>query len=152
MNPCSGCGHRSGTEGCQAIFNEMGARAYGDLTYGRMHRLLVDTYCLQHPPYIESAKSFAAHLLGVCAALEHENSPVIVNTIHQWLNGPGRLEKPALPEFRGALTIASVAEVAEGEPAVYSRAVRGWARSTWAAYATHHALVRRWIGEMMSRR
>jgi hypothetical protein len=152
MNPCRGCGHPSGTEGCQAVFDELGARAHGHLAYGRMRRLLVDTYCLQHPPYIESAKSFAAHLLGVCAALERENNPVIVNAIHRWLSGPARLEKPAVPEFRGELTIASVAELAEADPAVYARAVRTWARTTWAAYAAHHPLAHRWITEMMSRR
>jgi len=154
VSPCAGCGllTSSGTEGCQTIFNELGARAYSDVSFGRVHRLLVDTYCLQHPPYIESAKSFAAHLLGVCAALEHENNPAIVNAIHHWLNGTARLEKPGLPEFRGAVTIASVAEAAGAEPPVYARAVRQWARSTWAAYGPYHALAHRWIGEMMSRR
>jgi hypothetical protein len=153
LSPCFGCGMRAvgGAEGCQAAFNELGARAYADLSFGRLHRLVVDTYCLQHPPYIESAKSLAAHLLGVCAALEHENNPIVVNAIHRWLNGPARVEKPAVPEFRGSVTIASVIEIADADPAVYARAVRGWARSTWAAYGALHPLAHRWIKEMMVR-
>jgi len=53
--------------------------------------------------------SCGAHILGVCAALDHENNPLIVHMIHKWLNGPSRMEKPAIPEFRGATTIADIA-------------------------------------------
>ncbi len=153
-SPCAGCGLSDGGDCCQEIFNEIGARAHSDPSLGRVHRLIVDTYCLQHPPYIESAKSFAAHVLGVCAALECANDPLLVHRIHRWLDGPARFAKPAVPEFRGAVTIASVAEAGTEpnvEPEKVARAVRNWARSTWATYAMHHALAHRWIGEMMQR-
>jgi len=108
--------------------------AWSDVAYGRIHRLAVDVYCLQHPrPLHESAKSAAAHILGVCAALDHENNPLIVHMIHKCLNGPSRMEKPAIPEFRGATTIAASPDAGR------SRRVRPrgaqWARTTWAAYA-----------------
>lgn len=147
---CSGCGlvTAGGTSGCQAIFDELAARAWSDVAYGRIHRLAVDVYCLQHPDaYMESAKSAAAHILGVCAALEHENNPLIVHMIHQWLSGPSRLEKPAIPAFRGATTVADIA-AAPADPAQYARAVRNWARTTWAAYASLHPVARAWLKSM----
>ncbi|MHB9091486.1 MAG: DUF5946 family protein [Chloroflexota bacterium] len=70
---CSGCGRvlPGGTEGCQALFQAVGARAVRDLAYARTRLLTVDTYCLQHPDrYCRSAKSLAAHLAGLCWSLE----------------------------------------------------------------------------------
>jgi hypothetical protein len=48
---CSGCGLvvEGGTGGCQKIADEMWGREFGDVTYFRVHRMTVDTYCLQHP-------------------------------------------------------------------------------------------------------
>lgn len=153
MSPCTGCGFvtSTGTDGCQEVFNQIGAKAHSDAAIGRVHRLIVDTYCLQHPPYVESAKSLAAHLLGVCAALEHENNPILVHAIHRWLNGPARFDKPSIPESRGEVTIASIVEAPSDNPAMFARAVRQWARSTWAAYAPLHGIARQWTKEMMGR-
>jgi hypothetical protein len=149
---CAGCGlvTPTGTASCQAIFDELAARAWSDVAYGRIHRLAVDVYCLQHPDaYMESAKSAAVHILGVCAALEHENNPLIVHMIHKWFNGPSKIEKPAISEFRGAMTIADIA-AAPVDPSAYARAVRNWARSTWTAYAPVHPFARQWLKQMMS--
>ncbi len=65
---CGGCGAwiADGTAGCQALFEEIGARAWADLRYARRQRMVVDAYCLQHPErYCVSAKSLAAHLTGL---------------------------------------------------------------------------------------
>ena len=62
---CSGCGLvvPGGTAGCQAIMDEVLARDFSDVLYFRVHRMMVDTYSLQHPErYCASAKSLAAHL------------------------------------------------------------------------------------------
>jgi hypothetical protein len=44
----------------------------GRWTYRRPldQRLAVDAYCVQHAAYVESAKSLAAHLCGLCIAFE----------------------------------------------------------------------------------
>ena len=85
---CEGCGLAiaSGTAGCQAIMDELTARGFSDASYGRVHRLFVDTYCLQHPdPYCVSFKSFAAHLTGVCWTLEYGGSPGTVSeALRKW--------------------------------------------------------------------
>ena len=57
---------------CQEMFDHLLARSFSDLTYGRFHRIFVDLYSLQHPDkYCASAKSFAAHLTGLCCVMEH---------------------------------------------------------------------------------
>ncbi len=66
---CAGCGLaiEGGTQACQALFDGMTLRAMSDMRYARVHRLAVDAYAMQHPDrYGRSAKSFAAHLTGLC--------------------------------------------------------------------------------------
>lgn len=144
---CGGCGLvvAGGTAGCQSIMDGLTARGFSDLSYGRVHRLFVDTYCLQHPDgYCLSFKSFAAHLMGVCWSLEHGGSPRVVSeALRKWVERHSHLEKPAVPGGRGALTIEDVARAPD--PAAHVRAVDDWARSTWSAYSPLHAAVRQWV-------
>jgi hypothetical protein len=130
-----------GTDGCQALFDEFLARDFGNPAYGRFHRMMVDTYCLQHPDrYCVSAKSLAAHLGGLCCAFEYGASPSAYQALQRWLNGRSPIEKPELPSSRGAVTIADVH--AAPEPDAYARALQRWARSTWESYATLHPMAR----------
>lgn len=137
---------KGGETGCQKMFEDLLARDFGNVLYFRSHRMLVDTYALQHPErYCVSAKSLAAHLTGLCWLLERDGSRAVGGeALRRWLNGPSKMEKPAnLPDHRGDLTIASV--VATHDPETHGRAVEAWARSTWQAYAPLHPLARRWI-------
>jgi hypothetical protein len=145
---CAACGMpiKGGETGCQKMFEDLLARDFGNVLYFRSHRMLVDTYALQHPErYCVSAKSLAAHLTGLCWLLERDGSRAVGGeALRRWLNGPSKMEKPAnLPDHRGDLTIASV--VATHDPETHGRAVEAWARSTWQAYAPLHPLARRWI-------
>jgi hypothetical protein len=144
---CAACGMpvEGGETGCQKMFEELLARDFGNVLYFRSHRMLVDTYALQHPErYCASPKSLAAHLTGLCWLLERDgNRAVGGEELRRWLNGNPAIEKPALPARRGDLTIASV--VATRDPETHGRAVEAWARSTWEAYAALHPLARRWI-------
>jgi len=107
-------------------------------------RLTIDVYCLQHPDrYCVSAKSLAAHLTGLCWALEHGGGEEGLRRLQRWLNGRVELVKPPLPESRGGVTVADVAPAAG--PDEYRSAVDHWARSTWAAYADLHETARAWI-------
>ena len=147
VEACAGCGlvGVGGTGGCQSIMDELAARGFSDIRYGRVHRLFVDTYCLQHPDsYCVSLKSFAAHLAGVCWSLECGGSPGTVSeALRKWVERHPHLEKPAVPAARGTLTIADVARAPD--PAAHVRAVDEWARSTWSAYSPLHAVVRQWV-------
>lgn len=144
---CSSCGVvvAGGTEGCQRLFESIGLREYEDMRFGRYHRIVVDVYAMQHPDrYGRSAKSFAAHLTGLCAWVEDEASAQAANAaVQRWLGGPSPIEKPAVPRGYGALTIRELVDTIE--PVQYGEALRRWALSTWDAYALLHVIARAWI-------
>jgi hypothetical protein len=144
---CASCGVAisGGAEGCQRLFEAIGLREYEDMRFGRFHRIVVDVYAMQHPDrYGRSAKSFAAHLTGLCAWLDDEAGSQSVNAaVQRWLSGPTPIEKPPVPASYGALTIREVID--ETDPVRYGDKVRRWARSTWEAYASLHVVARAWI-------
>ena len=115
------------------------------MRFGRYHRIVVDVYALQHPDrYGRSAKSFAAHLTGLCAWLEDEAGAQAVNgAVQRWLSGPSPIEKPELPSSFGTDTIRDLVDAAD--PVRYREVRLRWARSTWDAYRSLHATARAWI-------
>ena len=50
---CEDCGAAAeqGKAGCLKLFEEILAREFSDYRYGRIHRLTVDAYSLQHPEH-----------------------------------------------------------------------------------------------------
>ena len=146
---CGDCGAvvSEGKLGCRSMFEEVIARDFSDYRYGRSHRLTVDAYCLQHPePYMRSGKSFAAHLTGMCAALEHEDNSDVNRVVQKWLSGNPKIERPArLPEHRSDITVIYVHAAADAEE--HHKRVQEWARSVWDAWSAYHDLARRLIGE-----
>ena len=149
---CEDCGAvvEEGKAGCLRIFEEIIARDFSDYRYGRTHRLTVDAYALQHPDrYMRSGKSFAAHLTGMCAALESEDASVVNRLVQKWLSTNPQIEKPArLPERRRVLTITYVRDAADADE--YVRRVREWAREVWGAWSEHQDSARRLIDEATS--
>lgn len=147
--PCAGCGLdiEDGTAGCQRLFETMVGRDFSDVRYGRVHGLVVDCYCLQHPDrYCISGKSFAAHLCGLCERLEGDAGyGEHDERLRRWLDGPRRPDKPDLPSFRGSVTIADV--LAADGPEAHLVASERWAAAVWNAYAPFHPLARRWLAE-----
>lgn len=148
---CAGCGLAidGGTAGCQAIIDELLARDFSDVSYFRVHRMVVDVYSLQHPDrYCASGKSLAAHLTGLGVLLERGGSRAVgVEALRRWLNSNARIERPEIPSYRGRLTVADVRRTTD--PQAYAEAVERWARSTWEAYAALQPLARRWIAEAL---
>lgn len=146
IEPCSGCGLAApgGARGCEAILHELSARDFADLRYFRLHRLMIDAYCLQHPDrYCRSAKSLAAHLVSLCLILEHgADAATGSRCLQRLLDGAPQLERPAVPAFRGAVTIADVRDA--DNPDAYAQAVRNWAEAVWRAYAVLHPFAREW--------
>lgn len=145
-NRCPACGAAvdGGRAGCQALWDEIGAKAYRDLAYAAVRDLAFDSYCMQHlETYCRSAKSYAAHLTRLCCGLEYGGDPAVYAAIQRWLNGRVSLEKPEAPGHRGTLTVVDVWAAANGE--AYQELVRAWADEVWAAYEGQHALAHRWI-------
>jgi hypothetical protein len=149
---CEDCGAAvaGGRDVCLKLFEEVIAREFSDYRYGRIHRLTVDAYSLQHPDkYMRSGKSFAAHLTGMCAALEHGDAQDLNRAVQKWLSTNPQVEKPAhLPGRRGDLTITYIHGAPDANEHV--NRVKEWARDVWAAWAEHHALARRLIDEATS--
>jgi hypothetical protein len=146
--PCEACGAVAfeGRNGCQRLFDQILAREFGDYRFGRLHRLTVDTYSLQHPEqYMRSGKSFVAHLTGVCAAFEGGDVVAINQAVQRWLNGPKVVERPEEPPpgNRGELTIVYLDGTTDA--ADHIKRVQEWARSTWSAWSAYHDLARQWI-------
>ena len=150
---CESCGLavEGGSEGCQRVFESIGLREYEDMRFARYHRIAVDIYAMQHPDrYGRSAKSFAAHLTGLCAWVEREAEAQSINAaVQRWLSGPSPIERPPLPSGYGAVTIADL--VLADEPLRYGEVLRTWARSTWDAYVSLHATARAWIAQALAR-
>lgn len=140
----------SGTDGCQALFDQFRLRESAELApnYGST-RLTFDIYAVQHPDrYCVSAKSLAAHLAGLCWALERGGSEAGLRALQRWLNGSVPLTKPEVPKYRGELTVADIA--AAVETAAYEAALDRWAQSTWEAYSPLHEVARRWVDDAVS--
>ena len=144
---CSSCGLvvEGGTQGCQRLFESIGLREYEDMRFARYHRIVVDVYAMQHPDrYGRSAKSFAAHLTGLCAWIDDEANAQSVNAaVQRWLSGPSPIEKPALPTSFGADTVRALVDT--DDPVRYGQVLRRWARTTWDAYASLHSTAHAWI-------
>jgi Family of unknown function (DUF5946) len=149
---CPSCGIAvaGGTEGCQRLFESIGLREYEDMRFARYHRIVVDVYAMQHPDrYGRSAKSFAAHLTGLCAWLENERGAQSVNaSVQRWLSGPSPIARPTLPPSYGAVTIRELVDAED--PVLYGDALRRWAASTWNAYVSLHATARAWIATSLT--
>jgi hypothetical protein len=149
---CAACTYRvaGGTAGCQARFDRLIARDFSDALYFRAHRMLVDTYCLQHPQqYCASAKSFAAHLAGLCWFMQHSDVSRAIGpeALQRWLSGRTDLVKPEIPAVRGTMTIGDIDEAAN--PLVYAETVEQWAGVTWDAYRPLHATAQSWLQEAL---
>jgi len=95
---CPECGAPvGGGEKCRKLFDEVLAREFSNLLYFGVHRTTVDCYALQHPEgYCASFKSFAAHLTGLCCAVEFDKDPKMMRAIHIGLNWRLGRNAPAL--------------------------------------------------------
>lgn len=139
-----------GTDGCQALFDAFRLRESAELARDYAStRLTIDIYSVQHPDrYCVSAKSLAAHLTGLCWAIERGGSESGLRALQRWLNGSVPLNKPEIPKDRGKLTVADIASALDH--AAYAAALDRWARSTWEAYSSLQDVARLWIDEAVS--
>jgi hypothetical protein len=146
---CESCGAvvSEGETGCRKLFEEVLVKDYSDYRYAQTHRLMVDAYSLQHPEdFMHSGKSFAAHLTGMYASLECEESSIINQTVQKWLSSNPQIDKPArLPQQRGNITITYVHSAVDAEE--HKRRVREWAKSVWSAWSEHRDLAKLLVNE-----
>ena len=136
---------------CQTQRDELLARDFEQpALYWVFHRIAVDAYCLQHAPYVASAKSLAAHLCGLCIAFEHGRNAGQLRQLQQWLSTNPKIERSALPVHRDEITIGRVYGISD--PVQFGKAVESWASSVWEAYRTLQPLARDWLSKAVALR
>ena len=114
---------------CRKLSRASSLREFEDFRSASIHRLKV---ALQHPDvFCVSAKSFAAHLAGLCIGVESESNPFLMTALQKWPNGRRLIENPTL---QGTFCSTTIADVMKSETqAEYHRAARLWAERVWAA-------------------
>jgi hypothetical protein len=147
---CPECGGKveGGRGGCQALFDEITYRMGTEPRIAAIHRLALDTYCMQHvESYCESAKSYAAHLIGLCWGIDHRDDPAPNALILRSLDGSARLVKPPVLSERGSITLPDVmaAYIASSSVDELVRQVHAWANNVWEAYASQHEIAQAWL-------
>ncbi len=131
--------------GCWAVFGEVLAREYSDITYARYHRITVDAYALQHPggPSRRSIQSVAVHLISLYLILENS---VTMHEATRFIQKATRHKnmffKLTPPENPGSLTIVDVWQAADGLE--HGKVVKKWADCVWAAWKDHHHQIKVW--------
>jgi CTP:molybdopterin cytidylyltransferase MocA len=163
--PCPGCGARylpqvvdemhpyiGASPACWAAFGELLAREFGDIAFGRVHRLSVDVYAVQHPGTDDrrQRQSVALHLIGLCHWLEHGIESDRLTAITQRLASDDRSWPWLTPPAEYPMTVCDMLVARDGVEHV--RLVTRWAETTWDAWAPHHATVRAWAGEALRER
>ncbi len=146
MERCAGCGAplEGGMQACQERMDAVGVAATTAGIGYPLRRLMIDTYCLQHPDrYCVSGKSLAAHLTGAAWQLDLAGGRDGLDHLQRWLDGPRQLPRPPVPADRGRLTVVDFERALERDG--WPTAIDLWARSTWLAYAPLRTLAYEWI-------
>jgi hypothetical protein len=138
-----------GRGGCEALFDTIRVHAANNPTIAAYHRLAFDTYCMQHvESYAASAKSYAAHLMGLCCGIERDRDPAVYDVIHRWLNGKAPVTKPPVLAQRGMRLVTNVIVTASVEGEI--KEIKAWAADVWQAYESQHEQARRWLDLALS--
>ena len=157
---CTECGAEVPPEfsSCDALFmsllTPLGMSQVDSPDTAPLARLFVDTFGMQHPRRsCKSAKSYAAHLTGLCCGVQYNGAPSVYAALQKWLNGPVEaigIARPTEPDYRGTLTVRYVYDaLTEAE---FAARVHEWARDVWQAYSSQHELARSWIRKAMKLR
>jgi hypothetical protein len=147
---CPECGGqvKGGRGGCQALFDEITYMMGSNLRIAAIHRLSLDTYCMQHvESYCASARSYAAHLVGLWWGINHPDDSAPVVPVLRSLNLNDKLIKPPVLRNRGSISLPDVMTGAHPASDIdeFVRHVHAWANNVWQAYDSQHEMIRMWI-------
>ena len=160
---CPGCGvelavldaptpvHVDASAACWALYGRLLVRQYTEISDGRVHRLTIATYAVQHPAMRERRPpaSMTLELIALCLLLERGASVGRTTTrLAGILERPPALHRLEPPRPNGTINVSDVA--AAHTPGEHARLVHCWARDVWQAWAPQHAQVRRWIDASFS--
>ncbi len=144
VNDIEGPTYGTGAPGCWAVFGEVTGREFTNPAFRSHNRSPIDAYAVQHPGSSSprAAKSAWVHLVGLCLVLER-GFPVdaAVRTIARLASEGSAFPWLEPPAHRGSATVTDVSAAAD--VADHVQAMQRWADAAWAAWAPHHAAVRR---------
>jgi hypothetical protein len=149
-SPCV-CGFPGGRQACQELFNDVSLRVRALAWTGSLQtwRLMHDVYSIQHEEeFCGRYRGLAAHLGGVCWALEHNASERGYRALQKlierdpWKDDPYP-PSPGIPASRGQFTVAVLKDL-DSAPLLIS-GVDKWARSVWLAYRDLQPIAREWV-------
>ncbi len=133
--------------GCWKLFGEVLATEYTDFQYGKVHRLTVDAYAVQHPGKSErrAIQSVNIHLVALCLVLEskmpYPNATRVLSELTKRQKERQEnfdwLEPPDNP---GKITIIDIHAAPDAE--THCRMVQEWALSVYHAWGQHHDRIR----------
>jgi hypothetical protein len=131
---------------CYDCFTQLLARSYSDVTYRRVHQMLVDAYNVQHPDRPDrrgAVQAVAVCLMTLCLFVEDGVDPAQGPRLHKAMADHPVFHHLPPPDLRCLPTAADV--VAAKDAVGHERLVRWWAGRVWRAWAPHHATVRKWL-------
>lgn len=159
--PCFGCGalvpeqtgpvhkYMLAAPGCWALYCSLQPWK-GTLTGGggqlSTAQRAVDSYAAQHAtnPDRRNRQSVAVHLMSLCASIEQGVSGAQLRyRIGDWAHRDYPLLEP-----RPAAYLVTVRDVVQAGECSRPAVIDDWAISTWAAWSSHHAMLRDWLAAL----
>lgn len=130
---------------CWAMFGEVLAAEYSDLSLLDTHRLSVDTYAVQHPgdpTDRRSVQSVGLHLARLYRRLGSTMTPAETNDVMKGFVGRKETLIQLNPPQVFSVTVADIASSIGGPG--HAAAVLTWAERTWQDWSEHHDWIRAW--------
>lgn len=159
---CMGCGgtfpvmegptHRYmlSVPGCWDAFGNLVGREFSGWWVGEVHRLVVDSYAVQHPGdgSRRAVQSVGLHLVALHLTLEKGvSNETVARVLQLGARGPVPFERLDPPTDPGWKTVLDV--LPARSPSEHEARARAWAASAWEGWRAHHQRVRGWAGEIL---
>lgn len=149
---------------CQLVFNEILSKERVNYGYPSVHRLIVDSYGVQHPPHLDyqcqlgidsrfieaSKQSVVIHLIALYAAIEGKKElsliAPIMDKILTALNRQGKnLQALTAPKDLGIIKAIDINKNINEKTTLkeYTEFAWQWAHSAWDAWKENHETIKK---------
>lgn len=138
--------------GCWQTFGQVQAEESLRFGHPPAHRIAVDAYMAQHPgdgSDRRDRQSVFVHLAGLCAVLELQIGPGRATNVLRRVLG-SRTNFPVLSRNGGPGKLTVLHLVGANDLDDYEDRARAWASAVWAAWESHHALIRNAVAAALS--
>ncbi len=138
--------------GCWQTFEQLQADESLRFGYPPVRRLVVDAYMAQHPgdgSDRRDRQSVFVHLAGLCAVLELKIEPNhATDVLRRVLEAHDDFPVLSRENGPGELTVLHLVGASDLDD--YQHRAEAWASAVWAAWESHHALIRDAVTTVLS--